>query len=173
MTGATRFDRFRRDGLALTQTETQGMLHFVAFGCEGCHIAPFFADNDVLTLQGFADPFNDIRQPLDQNPLDANDFMAILNGVALYDTGTHNTGVRPGGNHELGTPDFLAVSEDIGRGGMTGMGAGLTEVPLGIGFLSLLAIGEPLSQAPSLAPLVGALPAHLVPWVPPEPDSLQ
>jgi Thrombospondin type 3 repeat len=115
----------------------------------------------------------DIPVPLNLNPLNKNDFMQTASGISLYDTGYHNTGVRPGGNPDPLGAGFISydgintINEDIGRGGLTGLGDGLTELPLSTGFKSLLNFGFDFNtatqqQMPGLAPL----PAHMAGWVP-------
>ena len=165
----SRFDRFLEGNGALTTQETLGMNIFNgAGGCLACHDGGAMMDIDTLLIQG-RDPVTDVPVPFDQNPIAANEFMTISTGIGIYDGGFHNTGVRPGGNHTSGTPDFLATSEDVARGGTTGLGGLLTEVSLSIGILGLQNIGfAPLQQAPDLDPL----PAHMAGWVPQLPDGV-
>jgi cytochrome c peroxidase len=161
----SRFDRFLEGNGYQTQEEFLGQaIYQGAGGCVACHGGPALMDIEVRAIQG-RDPITNIPIPLDQNPIVANEFMTISTGNALYDNGFHNTGVRPGGNHEPGTLDFLATSEDIGRGGNTGLGGILTEVPLSFGILGLQEISGPLPQTPNISPL----PAHMLGWIPPLP----
>jgi len=158
----SRLDQFLEGNGFLTNEETIGMNVFTgAGGCLVCHAGGTLMDNDTVLLQG-RDPVTNIPVPLDQNPINANDFMLTATGFGLYDQGFHNTGVRPGGNPDPLASDFLAVNEDVGRGGTSGLGAGLTEVSLSIGILGLQDIGGPTPQTPSLAPL----PPHMAGWVP-------
>ncbi len=159
----SRFDRFLEGNGALTQAELLGMNIFNgAGGCLGCHDGGETHDNGVFLLQG-RDPITDIPTPLDQNPIAANELMQISTGIALYDAGFHNSGVRPGGNSDPAALDFLLTSEDIGRGGLTGLGGALENFSLSFGILGLQNLG-------SLSP---ALPDFLSPWVPPLPVGFQ
>ncbi|MFQ5634347.1 MAG: cytochrome c peroxidase [Gammaproteobacteria bacterium] len=161
----SRFDRFLEGNGFQTQEEFLGQAIYEGDGaCATCHGGPVLTDIEVRGIQG-KDPITDIPIPLDQNPIFANELMPISTGIALYDNGFHNTGVRPGGNHTPGTLDFLATSEDIGRGANTGLGGVLTDVPLSFGILGLQEISGPLPQTPGLGPL----PAHMLGWVPPLP----
>ena len=129
----SRFDQFVEGTGNLTLLELRGQEHFEAFGCNECHGGPVSSDADTFMIQGLADPFIPIEQPLDLGPIDANDFMTILSGVGLYDSGTHNTAVRPAGNPVAATFDLLAaplLTEDIGRGGFSEIGDGQLELPL-------------------------------------------
>ena len=159
----SRLDQFLEGNGFLTNEETIGMNVFTgAGGCLVCHDGGTMMDNDTVNLQG-RDPVTDIPVPLNMNPINANDFMLIATGFGMYDQGYHNTGVRPGGNPNPLAPDFLSVNEDVGRGGMTGLGAaGLTEIPLSVGILGLQEIGAATPQMPGLAPL----PAYMAGWVP-------
>ena len=132
----SRLDRFLDGSGFLTNEEQIGMGVFNGDGgCGICHAGGTTMDIDTLRVQGL-DPVTDIPIPFDQNPDAAIEFMIISTGFGLYDNGFHNTGVRPQGNPEFGTPDFLTydglttINEDIGRGGMTGLGGGLTESSL-------------------------------------------
>lgn len=161
----SRFDRFMEGNGFLSQQEQVGMNLFAgAGGCSGCHFGAPMTDIDVLSIQG-RDPITDVLVPFDQNPLAANELMTISTGVGLYDAGFHNTGVRPGGNRIPGTPDYLSINEDMGRGANTDLGGAATDVPLSFGFLGLQNIGVPLAQLPFQAPL----PASMTPWAPPLP----
>ena len=148
----SKFDQVAEGIATFTPAEANGFAHFIANGCGVCHVDPIMTDGDVVTIQGEQEviPGVFVPTPLDQNPTDANDFMPLLTGVALYDTGTHNTAVRPGGNHHIDAPDYVAVSEDAGRDAFTGLGAGLLEVPLSIGALSLWDLGSPIPNTPAL-----------------------
>ncbi len=158
----SKFDQFMDGSGALTNEEILGMNTFIgAGGCILCHDGGTTMDINTDLIQG-RNPVTDIPVPLNQNPLAANEFMAIVTGFGLYDNGYHNTGVRPSGNPTVGTPDFLAVSEDIGRGGTTGLGGGMTEVSLSKGILGLQASGFAPPQTPGLDPL----PVHMAGWVP-------
>jgi len=155
----------------MTPEELRGFGHYNAF-CLACHDGAVMTDNDVLTIQGIQPlPIGlDLPQPLNLNPLAANDFMLVGSGSAFYDSGSHNSGVRPGGNPDPTTMFYLATNEDVGRGGLTGMGAGLTEVPLGFGFLSIQAETvelDPLFQFPGLDPTPAR--TFMTAWVPPLP----
>ena len=161
----SRFDRFMEGNGFLTNEEQLGLNIFTGIGgCLQCHDGGAMMDIDTALIQG-VDPVSQLPIPFDQNPLNANDFMLISTGFVLYDTGFHNTGVRPGGNPDPLAPDFLGVNEDIGRGALSGLGGAFTDVPLSIGFLSLMDIGQPLPQMPGVAPL----PAHMNGWIPPLP----
>ena len=164
----SRFDQFLEGNGFLSNEETLGMNVFIGQGaCIVCHDGGAMMDIDTVLLQG-KDPVTDLPILLNQNPTNKNDFMLTAAGFSLYDTGYHNTGVRPGGNPDPSAPGFLAVSEDIGRGGNTGLGGILTDLPLGTGFRSLLDFGfGPLQQLPGQGPL----PAHMAGWVPPLPDG--
>jgi len=166
----SRFDEFVDGTGALTPLEIRGMGHFVAFGCDGCHGGAPATDADTFAIQGLADPFNDIEQPLDLGPIDANDFMTILSGVGVYDSGTHNTGVRPVGNPMSGTFDFLANSEDIGRAGLTEMGGAQIEVPLAHTTI-MMQTDFPGTNLMNQFPLLGALPAHVALFSPEQPAN--
>jgi cytochrome c peroxidase len=155
----SRLDRFLEGNAALTVTEQRGMNTFLgAGGCAACHAGAELTDNTVTVLQG-ANPITGLATPLNKNPLAANDFMTLFTGLGLYDDGFHNNGVRPGGATDPLAQEFLAVNEDIGRGGDTGLPAPLENFPLGFGRLGLRNIGF---EAP-------ALPAFLSPYVPPLP----
>jgi cytochrome c peroxidase len=157
----SRFDRFLEGNGALTTAEQQGLTIFNgAGGCLNCHDGGETHDNGVFLLQG-RDPITDIPTPLDQNPIAVNELMQIATGIALYDAGFHNSGIRPGGGSDPSAPDFLATSEDIGRGGLTGLGGTLEEFSLSFGILGLQNDGF-------LSP---ALPAFLSPYVPALPDN--
>ena len=165
----SKFDRFMDGSGALTNEEIIGMNTFNgAGGCILCHDGGTLSDVDVPFIQGI-DPVTDIPIPFNQNPMGANEFMQIATGFGLYDTGFHNTGVRPQGNPDPLAPDFLAVNEDIGRGGTTGLGGGMTEVSLSKGIIGLQNEfpGTPLPQMPGLDPL----PASMTGFVPPLPDG--
>jgi hypothetical protein len=96
--------------------------------------------------------------------------MQISTGFGMYDAGFHNTGVRVTGNPDSLAPDFLATNEDIGRGGTTGLGGGMTEISLSKGILGLQnEFGILPVQTPSLAPL----PGHMAGWVPDLPFGFQ
>jgi cytochrome c peroxidase len=149
----SKFDRVAEGIDAFTPEEAQGFEIFVDSGCDVCHVDPIMNDADVVTIQGLIEPVPGVflPTPLDQNPADANDFMPLITGIAMYDTGTHNTGVRPGGNHDPLAPDYLAVSEDVGRDAFTEIGAtGIPEVPLSIGALTLWNMGGPIPNTPTL-----------------------
>jgi len=174
----SRFDRFLEGNGFLSNEELIGFGAFNNQGaCVVCHDGGATIDLDTVTIQGI-DPVTDLPIPLDQNPQDKNDFMLTAAGFSLYDTGFHNTGVRPGGNPDPLGAGFISydgittINEDIGRGGFTGLGDGLTELPLSTGFKSLLDFGFDFNtateqQMPGLAPL----PAHMAGWVPPLPDG--
>ncbi len=165
----SKFDQFMDGSGALSNEEQLGMADFNgAAGCILCHDGGTLSDIDVTLLQG-RDPVSGLPIPFDQNPIAANEFMQIATGLGLYDTGFHNTGVRPQGNPDPLAPDFLAVNEDVGRGATTGLGGAMTEVSLSKGILGLQNEfpGTSLLQMPGLDPL----PAHMAPWVPPLPDG--
>ena len=164
----SRFDRFLDGSGFLSNEELIGMNTFNgAAGCVVCHDKGAMQDIDTHTIQGL-DPATLLPIPLDENPADKNDFMFTIAGFSLYDTGYHNTGVRPGGNPDPLAPGFLAVNEDIGRGDLTGLGGTHIELALGTGIRSLQDFGfAPLQQYPGLDPL----PAHMAGWVPPIPDG--
>ena len=171
----SRFDQFLEGNGFLSNEELIGMDAFInAAACITCHDNGAMQDIDTVTIQGI-DPVTDLPIPLNQNPADKNDFMFTIAGFSLYDTGYHNTGVRPGGNPDPLAPGFLTydglttINEDIGRGGFTGLGGTLTqELALGTGIRSLQDFGfAPLQQYPGLNPL----PAHMAGWVPPLPDG--
>ena len=163
-----RFDRFLDGSGFLTNEEAIGMDAFInAAACITCHDNGAMQDIDTVTIQGI-DPVTDLPIPLNENPADKNDFMFTVAGFSLYDTGYHNTGVRPGGNPDPLAPGHLAVNEDVGRGALTGLGGTLTDLALGTGIRSLQDFGfAPLQQYPALDPL----PAHMAGWVPPLPDG--
>jgi len=163
-----RFDRFLDGSGFLTNEEMIGMNAFIGdAACIICHDGGAMQDIDTVTIQGI-DPVTDLPIPFNQNPTEKNDFMLTAAGFSLYDTGYHNTGVRPGGNPDPLAPGHLAVNEDIGRGGFTTLGGTLTELALGTGIRSLQDFGfAPLQQYPGLDPL----PAHMAGWVPPLPDG--
>ncbi|MEE9494592.1 MAG: cytochrome c peroxidase [Gammaproteobacteria bacterium] len=148
----TKFDKVAEGVASYTPSEANGFALFVTSGCGRCHGDPIMTDADVLSIQGEQEIFPGVFQPtpLDENPADANDFMPLLTGTAMYDTGTHNTAVRPGGNHHPDAADFLAVSEDAGRSAFTVLGAGLMDVPLSIGALALWNLGGPIPNTPEL-----------------------
>jgi len=165
----SRVDRFFDNGAVggLTNEEMIGLNVFTGSGgCLACHDGGDMTDIDTLLIQG-KDPVTDIPIPFNQNPVAANEFMQIVTGFGLYDAGFHNTGVRPSGNPDPLAPDFLAVNEDVGRGGTTGLGGLFTEISLSKGILGLQDTGGPAPQVPSLA----ALPAHMAGWVPQLPDG--
>ena len=160
----SKFDRFMDGSGALTNEETIGMGAFNAQGgCILCHDGGTMTDIDVTVIQG-RDPATDIPIPFNQNPLFANEFMQIATGFGFYDAGFHNTGVRPQGNPDPLAIDFLFENEDVGRGGTTGLGGGMTEISLSKGILAIQNQfpATLLQQMPGLA----ALPAHVAPWVP-------
>jgi cytochrome c peroxidase len=163
----SRVDQFFDNGSigGLTNEEVIGMNVFIGNGgCIACHDGGAMMDVDTLLIQG-RDPVTDIPIPFSQNPIFANEFMIISTGFGIYDNGYHNTGVRPSGNPDINAPDFLSSNEDVGRGGTTGLGGGLTEISLSKGILGLQDIGGPTPQMPGLA----ALPEHMAGWVPPLP----
>jgi len=165
----SKFDRFMDGSGSLTNEEQLGMADFNgAAGCILCHDGGTLSDIDVTLIQG-RDPVTDLPIPFNQNPIAANEFMQISTGIGLYDGGFHNTGVRPQGNPDPLAIDFLAVNEDVGRGGTTGLGGALTEISLSKGILGLQNEfpGTLLQQVPNLAPL----PAHMAGWVPQLPDG--
>jgi hypothetical protein len=96
--------------------------------------------------------------------------MQIATGIALYDNGFHNTGVRPQGNPDPLAPDFLAVNEDIGRGATTGLGGGMTEISLS---KSILGLQNEFGLSPLQTPGLDPLPAHVAAWVPQLPFGFQ
>jgi len=163
----SKFDEFMDGSGALTNEETLGMAVFNgAGGCILCHDGGTLTDIDTALIQG-RDPVTDLPIPLNQNPIGANEFMQISTGFGIYDTGFHNTGVRPQGNPDLLAPDFLDVNEDVGRGGTTGLGGTFTEISLSKGILGMQDLPAPFepSQMTDLAPL----PSHMAGWVPPLP----
>ncbi len=170
----SRFDRFLDGSGFLTNEETIGMNAFIgSAACVVCHDAGAMQDIDTVLIQGI-DPVTDLPIPLNQNPADKNDFMLTAAGFSLYDTGYHNTGVRPGGNPDPLATGFLTydglttVNEDIGRGGFTGLGGTLTEVALGTGVISLQDFGFPPTQQ---YPALDSLPGSMAGFVPPLPDG--
>ena len=180
----SKFDQVAEGIAAFTPAEANGAVQFIASGCNICHVDPIMTDIDVLTIQGLQEPFPGlfVPTPLDQNPADANDFMAMASGVAMYDTGTHNTGVRPGGTHHPDSFDYLAVSEDPGRAAFSEMGIPslAMEVPLSIGAIALWNFGGPIPNTPELwdplnPPNSGgdgpALPVQLVDFLPELPPA--
>ena len=161
---ASKVDKFIDGSGALTNEELLGMDVFANDGnCLACHAGGTLMDVDTALIQGVDPNGNPVL--FDQNPLFANEFMQIATGFGLYDNGFHNTGVRPSGNPAAQAFDYLMVNEDVGRGGMTDLGGGLTDVSLSKGILGLQNTGGPTPQMPGL-PL---LPAHMAPWVPPLP----
>lgn len=161
----SRFDRFLEGNGFLTNEEIIGMDVFNGDGgCLACHDGGTMMDIDTVRIQG-KDPVSDVPIPLDQNPLVADEFMLIATGLGLYDNGFHNTGVRPGGNTDASSVDFMFINEDVGRGGTTSLGGSFTEISLSKSILGLQDIGFNPPQTPSLAPL----PAHMAGWVPPLP----
>jgi len=111
----SRVDRFLEGNGALTVEEQRGMATYNGVGsCVVCHNGAETTDASVAMIQG-AHPITGIPQPLDSNPLAANDVKFFSRGgTGFYDTFFHNTGVRPGG-----LPAIVPNSEDIGRGGNT------------------------------------------------------
>ncbi len=165
----SKFDQFMDGSGALTNEEIIGMNTFSgAGGCLLCHDGGTTTDIDVTLIQG-RDPVTDIPIPFNLNPIAANEFMQISTGFGLYDAGFHNTGVRPQGNPDSLAIDFLAVNEDVGRGGTSGLGGSMTEISLSKGILGLQNEfpGTLLQQMPNLDPL----PAHMAGWVPDLPDG--
>jgi len=163
----SRLDQFLEGNGFLTNEEQIGMGVFNGIGgCIVCHDGGALMDVDTVLIQG-RDPVTDIPIPLDQNPINANDFMLIATGFGMYDNGFHNTGVRPQGNPDPLAPDFLTydgvttINEDVGRGGITSLGGTLTEVALSTGIVSLQDFGAATPQMPGLAPL----PAHMAGFV--------
>jgi len=164
----SKFDQFMDGSGALSNEETLGMADFSgAAGCIFCHDGGTLSDIDVTFIQG-RDPVTDFPIPFNQNPIAANEFMQISTGLGLYDAGFHNTGVRPQGNPDSLAPDFLAVNEDVGRGGTTGLGGGMTEISLSKGILGLQ---NEFGLLPLQTPGLNPLPAHVAPWVPQLPDG--
>lgn len=158
----SRFDLFLEGAAALTNEEIIGMDVFNGSGgCLACHDGGTMMDVDTILIQG-KDPVTDIPIPLNQNPINADEFMVIATGLGIYDNGFHNTGVRPSGNSDPLAPGFLAENEDIGRGGTTELGGTFTEISLSKSILGLMEIGFAPPQTPSLDPL----PAHMAGWVP-------
>jgi len=158
----SRLDKFFEGNGFLTNEEVIGMNVFTGSGgCLRCHDGGTMMDIDTVLIQGI-DPVTNIPVPLDQNPINADEFMLISTGLGLYDNGFHNTGVRPGGNPDPLAPGFLAENEDVGRGGTTGLGGTFTEISLSKSILGLQDIGFAPPQTPSLDPL----PAHMTGWVP-------
>ena len=173
----SKFDQHILNGAGLNNEEILGMNVFNGEGgCILCHDGATLMDIDHAFIQGL-DPVTDIPIPFNQDPLDANEIMQIATGIGLYDNGFHNTGVRPQGNPDPLAPDFLAVNEDIGRGGNTGLGGGLTNISLSKGILGLQNQFplEPVSTPgiPLQTPGLDPLPAHVAAWVPPLPVGFQ
>jgi cytochrome c peroxidase len=161
---ASKVDKFIDGSGSLTNEELLGLDVFANDGnCLACHAGGTLMDVDTALIQGVDPTGNPVL--FDQNPLFANEFMQIATGFGIYDNGFHNTGVRPSGNPAAQAFDFLAVNEDVGRGGMTGLGGGFTEVSLSKGILGLQNTGGPTPQMPGLAPL----PDYMADWVPPLP----
>jgi len=148
----SKFDQVAEGIAAFTTAEANGAIHFVTQGCAGCHLDPIMTDADVVSILGDQEPSPGIFVPttFDMNPADANDFMPLISGVAMYDTGTHNTGVRPGGNHHPDSFDYLPVSEDAARAAFTEIGDSIMEVPLSIGGLALWNLGGPIPNTPEV-----------------------
>jgi cytochrome c peroxidase len=155
-------DRFLEGAGAQTVQEARGMNTFLgAGGCAACHSLAELTDVAVRQVQGVN--LNGVPVPFSRNPLNADENMALLTGRGLYDNGWHNNGVRPGGSTDPASPAFLAVNEDQGRGGTTGLGAPLTNFPLAFSELGLRKIGF-------LGP---PLPAFLATFVPNLPLGFQ
>jgi cytochrome c peroxidase len=153
------FDRFMEGSGFQTTQQQRGMDTFLgAGGCLACHAGAETTDVSVLMLQG-ENPITGVPQPLNRNPLAANEFMSFLTGTGLYDGGFHNSGVRPGGAVDPAAPEFMPENEDIGRGGDTGLDASFENFPLDFGHLGLRNTGF-------IGPL---LPAFLSAYVPPLP----
>ncbi|MFQ5469488.1 MAG: cytochrome c peroxidase [Gammaproteobacteria bacterium] len=163
------FDKFLEGNGPQSVQEARGQTIFQGVGgCLACHGGTAATiDHEILAIQG-VDPITGTPIPLDQNPLVANELMQVAGVGALYDNGFHNTGVRPGGNTIPGTVGYLAVNEDVGRGGMTGLGGTFTDIPLSFSILGLLEGGFPVPQMPTLT----GLPAHMAGWVPPLPPAI-
>ena len=166
----SKFDQFILNGDGLNNEEILGMnIYNGEGGCIACHDGATLMDIDHAFIQGI-DPVTDVPIPFNQDPLAANELMQIATGIGLYDNGFHNTGVRPQGNPDPLAPDFLAVNEDVGRGGTTGLGGGLTEISLSRGILGLQnEFGILPLQTPGLEPL----PAHAAAFVPQLPFGFQ
>ena len=167
----SKFDQFILNGAGLNNEELLGMAIYNGVGgCTLCHDGATLMDNDHAFIQGI-DPLTDVPIPFNQDPLAANEIMQIATGIGLYDNGFHNTGVRPQGNPDPSAIDFLPTNEDVGRGGTTGLGGGMTEISLSKGILGLQKQfpGTVLQQVPGLDPL----PAHVADWVPPLPLGFQ
>jgi cytochrome c peroxidase len=167
----SKFDQFILNGAGLNNEEILGMnIYNGEGGCILCHDGATLMDNDHAFIQGI-DPLTDVPISFNQDPLAANELMQIATGIGLYDNGFHNTGVRPQGNPDPSAIDFLPTNEDVGRGGTTGLGGGLTEISLSKGILGLQKQfpGTVLEQVPGLDPL----PAHVADWVPPLPVGFQ
>jgi len=163
----SKFDRFMDGSGALNNEETLGMEVFIGDGgCIICHDGGTMMDINTDLIQG-KDILTDIPVPYNQNPEFANEFMIIATGFGIYDNGFHNTGVRPGGNPDPLAPDYLDVNEDVGRGGITGLGGGMTEISLSKGILGLQEAGAATPQMPGIA----ALPGHMTGWIPQLPDG--
>ncbi len=163
----SKFDQFILNGAGLNNEEIIGMNVFNGQGgCIACHDGATLMDIDHAFIQG-KDPVTDIPVPFDQDPIAADEFMIIATGFGMYDNGFHNTAVRPQGNPDPLAPDFLPENEDVGRGGTTGLGGGMTEISLSksiLGFQNEFPF-EPVLQMPGLAPF----PGHVAGWVPPLP----
>ena len=137
----SRLDLFLEGAGSLTAQEQRGMVIFNGpGGCAVCHAGGELTDHTATLIQG-ASPITNFPQPLNKNPLGANDFMSLFTGLGLYDQGFHNNGVRPGGATDPAAPEYLAVNEDLGRGGNTDLPAPLENFPLGFGRLGMRNIG--------------------------------
>ena len=97
------FDRFMEGSGAQSEQELRGLTTFDGAGnCTACHAGPEFTNVSVANF--LVNPLNPLAIPNPRrNPLNAIDFMGMLDGRAFYDTGFYNISARP-------------TTDDIGRG---------------------------------------------------------
>jgi cytochrome c peroxidase len=150
------FDRFLEGSGAQTQQEAQGLATFDGSGnCTACHAGGELTNASVTEM--LVNPDNPFLLPnARKNPTNAIDFMSMLNGMAFYDTGFYNIGVR-------------RTTEDISRGGNSPFrnpAAPKTNIPLSFSKLALLKFNSLLPPAIDLfaPPLpLGLLPTDTAP----------
>lgn len=151
----SRFDQFLEGNGALTQDEQNGLTTFQGAGnCMACHDG---GETTKATVGVFIAPVLPGALPNPKiNPPSAIDFMVVRNGVAFYDVGFYNLGVRD-------------TAEDAGRAGTAPFANPLVpgaNVPLGLSELAVLKAGNLLpgpvrTYAPSLP--LGLLPTDTLP----------
>ena len=153
----SKVDKFIDGSGALTNEEQLGMAVFADEGnCMVCHGGGTLMDIDTALYPGRR-PERSSRFPSIRTPCSPMSLCRSPRASASMTPASTIPGCAPAVIPQPRHSTYLAVNEDVGRGGMTGLGGGFTEVSLSKGILGLQKIGGPTpanARAGAVAPAI-------------------